>query len=165
MEIKFEWDKEKADTNLKKHKISFEEAKTVFYDPNALLIADPDHSEIKEDRFIIMGMSSKSKLLIVCHCYRKTTKLSESFLPEKQKRVKLTNMEKDKMRDCYDFSKAIKNPYVGKLKQQITIRLDEQVIDYFKAMSEETGMPYQNIINYYLLDCVKEKKQLEFKFS
>ena len=70
MEIKFEWDKEKADTNLKKHKISFEEAKTVFYDPNALLIADPDHSEIKEDRFIIMGLSSKSRLLIVCHCYR-----------------------------------------------------------------------------------------------
>ncbi len=54
MEIKFEWDKEKADINLKKHKVSFEEAKTVFYDPNALLIADPDHSE-KEDRFIIMG--------------------------------------------------------------------------------------------------------------
>ncbi len=70
MEIKFEWDKEKADTNLKKHKIFFEEAKTVFYDPNALLIADPDHSEIKEDRFIIMGLSSKSRLLIVCHCYR-----------------------------------------------------------------------------------------------
>lgn len=70
MEIKFEWDKEKADTNLKKHKISFEEAKTVFYDPNALLIADPDHSEIKEDQFIIMGLSSKSRLLIVCHCYR-----------------------------------------------------------------------------------------------
>ncbi len=69
------------------------------------------------------------------------------------------------MRDCYDFSKAIKNPYVGKLKQQITIRLDKQVIDYFKTIAEETGMPYQNIINYYLLDCVKEKKQLQFKFS
>lgn len=70
------------------------------------------------------------------------------------------------MRDSYDFSNAIKNPYIGKLqKQQITIRLDEQVIDYFKEMAEETGMPYQNIINYYLLDCVKEKKQLQVGFS
>ena len=63
------------------------------------------------------------------------------------------------------FSNAVKNPYVGKLKQQITIRLDEQVIDYFKKMSEETGMPYQNIINYYLLDCVKEKKHMDVAFA
>lgn len=69
------------------------------------------------------------------------------------------------MREEYDFSNAVKNPYVGKLKQQITIRLDEQVIDYFKKMSEETGMPYQNIINYYLLDCVKEKKHMEVAFA
>ena len=68
------------------------------------------------------------------------------------------------MREEYDFSNAVKNPYVGKLKQ-ITIRLDEQVIDYFKKMSEETGMPYQNIINYYLLDCVKEKKHMEVAFA
>lgn len=69
MEIRFEWDLEKAEINEKKHHITFEEAKTVFYDKNALLIADPDHSD-EEDRFIIMGISSKSKLLIVCHCYR-----------------------------------------------------------------------------------------------
>lgn len=56
------------------------------------------------------------------------------------------------MRDHYDFSNGIKNPYADKLKKQITIRLDDKVIDYFKKMSEETGMPYQNIINYYLLD-------------
>lgn len=68
------------------------------------------------------------------------------------------------MRDCYDFSNAIKNPYIGKLqKQQITLRLDEQVIDYFKDMSEETGIPYQTIINFYLLDCVKEKKHLQIE--
>lgn len=69
MDIRFEWDEEKAATNLKKHKVSFEEAKTVFYDPNALLISDPEHSA-DEDRFIIMGISNKSKLLVVCHCYR-----------------------------------------------------------------------------------------------
>lgn len=89
MEIKVEWDKEKADTNLKKHKISFEEAKTVFYDPNALLIADPDHSEIKEDRFIIMGMSSKSKLLIVCHCYRENDEVIRIFSARKAEKSEI----------------------------------------------------------------------------
>lgn len=69
------------------------------------------------------------------------------------------------MKAEYDFSKGIKNPYINKLKQQITIRLDDTVIDYFKKMSEETGMPYQNIINYYLLDCVNEKKHLEVVFN
>ena len=69
MDIRFEWDEDKAALNLKKHKVSFEEAKTVFYDPNALLISDPEHSD-EEDRFIIMGISNKSNLLVVCHCYR-----------------------------------------------------------------------------------------------
>jgi len=67
--LRFEWDTAKADSNLKKHKISFEEAKTVFWDEHARLIPDPDHSE-KEERFIIMGLSANLKLLTVCHCYR-----------------------------------------------------------------------------------------------
>ena len=66
--MKFAWDEKKANINFKKHKISFEEAKTVFFDPNALLIADPEHSDV-EDRFIIMGLSNKLKILTVCHCY------------------------------------------------------------------------------------------------
>ncbi|MCQ2602051.1 MAG: BrnT family toxin [Treponema sp.] len=69
MEIRFEWDPKKAEVNIIKHGVPFEEAQTVFYDPNALLIADPDHSD-GEDRFIILGISNKSKVLVVCHCYR-----------------------------------------------------------------------------------------------
>ena len=69
-------------------------------------------------------------------------------------------MEVINMREHYDFSNAIKNPYADKLKKQITIRLDDEVVNYFKNMAEETGMPYQNIINYYLKDCVKEKRYL-----
>ena len=69
------------------------------------------------------------------------------------------------MRDDYDFSNGIKNPYADKLKKQITIRLDDEVVNYFKNMAEETGMSYQNIINYYLKDCVKEKRHLEVAFS
>ena len=67
--INIEWDENKNQINLQKHKISFEEARTVFYDPGALLIHDPDHS-IEEDRFIILGLSSKLNLLLVCHCYK-----------------------------------------------------------------------------------------------
>ncbi len=69
MGIAFEWDESKNTINKSKHGISFEEAKTVFYDENALVIADPDHSE-DEDRFIILGISSSAKMLVVCHCYR-----------------------------------------------------------------------------------------------
>ncbi|MDR0646702.1 MAG: BrnT family toxin [Elusimicrobiota bacterium] len=67
--LQFGWDAKKNRSNIAKHKISFEEAKTVFYDDNAKIISDPDHSEA-EDRFIIMGMSNALKLLVVCHCYR-----------------------------------------------------------------------------------------------
>ena len=67
--IKFEWDSNKDRINQIKHKISFEEAKTVFYDEEALVIDDPEHS-LEEDRFIILGFSKKANLLVVCHCYR-----------------------------------------------------------------------------------------------
>ncbi len=67
-DIKFEWDENKNQINQKKHKVSFEEAKTVFYDAEAIVIDDPEHS--KEDRFIILGFSKRANLLVVCHCYR-----------------------------------------------------------------------------------------------
>jgi uncharacterized DUF497 family protein len=69
MRIRFEWDPPKNLSNIKKHQVSFEEASTVFLDENGLLIADPDHSD-EEDRFILLGLSSTLRLLIVCHCYR-----------------------------------------------------------------------------------------------
>jgi hypothetical protein len=68
-EIEFEWDEDKNEINKSKHNISFEEAQSVFYDEEALLIADPEHSQ-DEERFIILGFSNKANLLIVCHCYR-----------------------------------------------------------------------------------------------
>ena len=67
--IKFEWDKKKNDTNIKKHGVSFIEASSVFLDDFALLIPDPDHS-VDEDRFVIIGLSNLYRLIIVCHCYR-----------------------------------------------------------------------------------------------
>ena len=67
--MNFEWDENKAATNQQKHGITFQEAATVFQDEDALQIFDTDHSE-DEDRFILLGMSSILRILVVCHCYR-----------------------------------------------------------------------------------------------
>lgn len=67
--IKFEWDPPKAVANLKKHQVSFEEARTVFYDEFAVQFFDEEHSS-DEERFLMLGMSSGAKLLLVCHCER-----------------------------------------------------------------------------------------------
>jgi len=74
-ELFFEWDPIKAELNLAKHKISFEEARSVFYDENAILIADPDHSSLEEDRFILLRLSLELRALVVCHCYREHDKI------------------------------------------------------------------------------------------
>lgn len=67
--LHFEWDDRKAAANARKHGVSFDEAKSVFVDERAKLIDDPDHSE-DEDRFVLLGLSSALRLLLVCHCYR-----------------------------------------------------------------------------------------------
>lgn len=69
------------------------------------------------------------------------------------------------MRKEYDFSNAKKNPYASQLKKQITIRLDEDAIDYFKAVSEKVGIPYQSLINLYLRDCAATRKQLNLSWQ
>jgi uncharacterized DUF497 family protein len=67
--MKFEWDEQKNKSNIKKHSVSFDEAKTIFYSEQALIFDDPDHSST-EDRFIIVGFSSRGKLLLSCFCER-----------------------------------------------------------------------------------------------
>ena len=67
--MRFTWDDRKKSANRKKHGVSFEEAETVFIDERALLIHDPDHSDA-EERFVLLGMSVRFRVLAVCHCYR-----------------------------------------------------------------------------------------------
>jgi uncharacterized protein (DUF4415 family) len=69
------------------------------------------------------------------------------------------------MKNNYDFSKSIKNPYAKHLRKQVTIRLGIDVIDYFKALARETGVPYQNLINLYLSDCTRSRKRLSLKWA
>ncbi len=67
--LSFSWDNRKNNSNQKKHAVSFEEAQTVFFDENAIEYFDPEHSD-EEDRFIMLGLSSRLRILVVCHCVR-----------------------------------------------------------------------------------------------
>jgi hypothetical protein len=68
-ELRFEWDEAKAESNHEKHGVTFDEAKSAFYDDNGLVRDDPDHSE-DETRFVLLGLSTTMRLLVVCHCFR-----------------------------------------------------------------------------------------------
>ena len=69
------------------------------------------------------------------------------------------------MRKEYDFSRSRKNPYAKSLKRQITIRIETEIIDYFKKLAEDSGVPYQNLINLYLRDCVHSHRKLSLKWT
>ena len=68
------------------------------------------------------------------------------------------------MKKDYDFSGARPNPYARKLKRQVTIRLDQATVDYFKSLADETGIPYQTLINLYLRECAATRKKLSLKW-
>jgi uncharacterized DUF497 family protein len=69
--LDFDWDRRKAAANARKHGVTFEEARTAFFDENAMVFFDPDHSD-DEDRFILLGLSFRLRALVVCHCFRQT---------------------------------------------------------------------------------------------
>jgi uncharacterized protein (DUF4415 family) len=69
------------------------------------------------------------------------------------------------MKTKYDFSKSVKNPYLRRAKKQLTLRLDEDTIAYFRSLSEESGIPYQSLINLYLRECAAENKKLSMKWA
>jgi hypothetical protein len=91
-DLRFEWDDRKNAANRRKHGISFEEAETVFADERALLIDDPDHSE-DEDRFILLGLSSALRTLVVCHCYRRRSEVIRIISARKANRSERTEYE------------------------------------------------------------------------
>ncbi len=82
IQLRFEWDKKKEKINIRKHGISFDEARTVFYDEKAIQFFDPEHLE-DEDRFLLLGISSKLRILIVCHCFRESETVIRLFSARK----------------------------------------------------------------------------------
>ena len=90
----------------------------------------------------------------------------ESSPPAKQALKKRSpTPERCHMRKEYDFTAAKKNPYAAQLKKQITIRLDEESISYFKSISQDAGIPYQSLINLYLRDCATSHRKLNLNWS
>jgi hypothetical protein len=83
--LTFDWDPRKEAANQRKHGVSFDEARAVFLDENALLTHDPDHST-DEDRFVLLGMSFKPRIIVVCHCYRASEAIVRSISARKAKR-------------------------------------------------------------------------------
>ena len=69
------------------------------------------------------------------------------------------------MKDSYDFSKSVKNPYLRKTKKQLTIRLDEDTIDYFRSLAGQSGIPYQSLINLYLRNCVAQNRKFRLEWA
>ena len=89
-----------------------------------------------------------------------------AFFPRaKRLAAKLLFTTGEIMREEYDFSNASKNPYASRLKKQITIRLDEESVNYFKSISENVGIPYQSLINLYLRDCAASQRKLNLKWK
>lgn len=100
---------------------------------------------------------------MVCHCYRDENEIIRIISARKATKMKEMNMKgENKMREEYDFSNAVKNPY-KRNKINITIRLDEDVLDYFKSLSVDLDIPYQTLINSFLKDCAKNKRQLAWE--
>jgi uncharacterized protein len=89
--MKFSWDEVKDLENQKKHGVSFDEAKSVFFDEKARLIDDPDHSNDNEDRFILMGFSVRFRVLIVCHCYRENDEVIRIISARKANKAEKLN--------------------------------------------------------------------------
>ncbi len=81
-ELRFVWDQKKEKANVKKYGVSFEEARTAFYDENAIQFFDPDYSD-EEDRFILLGLSLKPQVLVVCHCFRERDTVIRIFSARK----------------------------------------------------------------------------------
>lgn len=92
-ELRFEWDDAKNRSNIKKHGVSFEEAQTVFLDDYALRFYDSDHSD-DEDRFIMLGISFKLRILVVCHCYKVSDRAIRIISARKATRTEAKHYER-----------------------------------------------------------------------
>ena len=95
--LRFEWDPRKAAANLRKHSVSFEEARTVFLDEEALLRPDEDHSD-DEDRFLLLGLTGRLRVLVVCHCYRQEDEVIRVISARKANALERQQYEDRRMR-------------------------------------------------------------------
>jgi uncharacterized protein (DUF4415 family) len=114
-----------------------------------------------------VGLSGGLRVVTVSHCYRKADGVIRLISARKaNRRERDTNHpEVAQMMKEYDLAKGRRNPYAAKLKRQVTIRLDQQTIQYFKGLSQESGIPYQTLINLYLRECATTQKRLSMAWK
>jgi uncharacterized protein (DUF4415 family) len=106
------------------------------------------------------------RVLVVCHRYRADGDVFRIISARRRiDTSKRTTREVDTMKKRYDFSKARPNPYAKRLKKAVTIRLDQEALEYFQRLAEETGIPYQTLINLDLRDCATTKKKLRMHWK
>ena len=164
--LRFSWDPRKARVNHEKHGVSFDEAQGVFFDEHAILTEDPDASG-HEQRFLILGLkcwlSPPGGVSLRSGDGKQHSHHQRASCAPGGATAVLGKAEA--MRKKYDFSKGRKNPYAKRLKKQITIRIDEPTIEYFKQVSEGTGIPYQTLINLYLRDCAQQGRRLSLEWQ
>ncbi len=125
---------------------------------DAVLVADPEHSSL-EDRFYLLGLSARLRVLVVVHYYRVDDEIVRLISARKATSSERAQYDA-RWKRSLDFSKGQRNPYASKLKRPVTIRLDEFTVDYFKAMAEDTEIPYQTLINLYLRECAGTGRRL-----
>jgi uncharacterized DUF497 family protein/predicted DNA binding CopG/RHH family protein len=156
--LRFDWDDAKNRENKRKHRVSFEEAETVFLDDWGVLIEDEEEGE---QRFVLVGTSAALRVLVVSHTYRARDPSHSDHFSEASEPLGAHGLRKEMeaMKKNYDFSKGKRNLYAKRLKKQITIRLDEATLAYFKRLADETEVPYQTLINLFLRDCARAKKR------
>ncbi len=157
MVLKFEWNKEKSISNLQKHGVSFEEAKEVFED--LFHISKLDHRfDYFEERWITLGSTSKDKILVVANMFfddngkeivriisaKKQTKKKGIFMSNIEEREKYDDYE---ILDEYNFSDGIRGRFYEPKKIPVSLRLDNDIVLYFKKLASEQKVPYQTLIN------------------
>jgi len=164
-DLRFQWDARRNASNKRKHGISFEEARTAFTDEHGLLIDDPDHSK-DEARFLLLGRQLDAAPARRVSLLPRRRRLDQDHLGSARGLLRAGNLHRtvETMRKTYDFSKARPNPYARRLKKQVTIRLDEDTINYFKSLADSAEIPYQTLINLYLRDCAQSGKQLRLEW-
>lgn len=165
-ELHFQWDVVKANENLKKHGVSFEEAKSVFFNEHAIEFYDDEHSE-REDRFFLLGGKQEFKSSIDMSLFQGVGIDHKNNFGKKGDKERIKTLYRWTMKAEYDLSKmkSRPNPYAKRLKKQVTLRIGVDIIEYFKGLSSRTGIPYQSLINLYLRDCASSHRELKLNWE
>ena len=141
--MRFEWDQRKAKDNLRKHGISFEEARTVFDDPRVVVVADLVHSG-GEDRFWAIGRSTATRTLLVCHCLL-CSKGNEIRVETLWMRQAMCD-EKFDMKNCV----VVDAPWTKEIGREVLLKLSHRVIEYFGEIGGGLSLPPERIMEIYL---------------